>query len=76
MQWTKECTCNAGKTNYDAIEFSTNNSRIQLVCGICQGVICWWPISTEQIVPLAARGTKKSLAIPQLQIDTLDDTHS
>ena len=47
MQWTKECICNVGKINFDAIEFSTNNSRIETVCGKCHGVICWWPISTE-----------------------------
>jgi len=64
LQWAKECICNAGKTNFDVIEFNTNSSRIEIVCGKCHGVICWWPISTEQIVPLAARGTKKFLAIP------------
>ena len=30
MQWTKESTCNSKKPNFDAIEFSTNNSRIEL----------------------------------------------
>ena len=63
MQWTKECICNAGKPNFDAIEFSTNNSRIELVCGKCHGVICWWPISTEQIAPFSGHGIK-SLEIP------------
>ena len=70
MQWTNECICNSGKMNFDAIEFSTNSSRIALVCGECQGVICWWPISTEQFVPVVARGTEeKSLAIPRATMD-------
>ena len=65
MQWTKECICNVGKINFDAIEFSTNNSRIEIVCGKCHGVICWWPISTEQVAPFGEYRTKeKSLAIP------------
>ena len=63
MEWIKECICNAGKTNFDAIEFSTNNSRIQIICGICHGMVCWWSISTDQIVSTAAAGTKKSSAI-------------
>lgn len=49
MQWTKECKCNSGKTNFDTIEFGTNPSRIEIVCSKCHGVICWWPISTEQV---------------------------
>jgi hypothetical protein len=64
LEWANECKCNSGKPNFDAIEFSPNNSRIELVCGKCHGVICWWPISTEQTAPSAARGTKKSLEIP------------
>jgi len=63
MQWTKECKCNSGKPNFDAIEFITNTSRIEIVCGKCHDVICWWSISTEQTVPMAARGTKKSSAV-------------
>ena len=65
MQWTKDCVCNAGKTNFDSIEFSTNNSRIALVCGKCRGMICWWPISIEQVAPSGEhRAIEKSLAIP------------
>lgn len=65
MQWTKECKCNSGKTNFDAIEFSTNNSRIEILCGKCHGVICWWPISIQHIVLPGERVTKeKSQAIP------------
>jgi len=66
LQWAEECVCNSGKTNFDAIQFSTSNSRIEIVCGKCHGVICWWPISTEQIVPpLDEHKTKeKTLAIP------------
>jgi hypothetical protein len=48
---------------HDAIEFNTNNSRIELLCGKCHGVICWWPISTIQTSSLAAHGAKKSSAI-------------
>ena len=70
LQWAKECFCNSGKTNFDAIEFSTNSSRIEIVYGKCHGTICWWPISTEQIVSIAARGTKeKSLAIQTATVD-------
>jgi hypothetical protein len=65
LEWTKVCICNSGKPNFDATEFSTNNSRIQLVCGKCHGVICWWPISTDQIIALDESRTKeKSLTIP------------
>ena len=69
MQWVAERICNSGKPNFDQIEFSLNNSRIEIVCGKCHGTICWWPISTEQIVPVAARGTKKSSAIPTRTIE-------
>jgi hypothetical protein len=70
LEWVNECNCNSGKPNFDAIEFSTNNARIELVCGKCHGVICWWPISTEQTASLAAHGTKKSSTIPtKLQIE-------
>jgi hypothetical protein len=51
--------------NFDAIEFSTNSSRIQLICGKCHRMICWWPISTEHIMlPDERRPKEKSLAIP------------
>ena len=65
MQWTRECICNSGKPNFDAIEFGTNNSRIELVCGKCHGIICWWHISTERIALLDEHRIKeKSLTIP------------
>ena len=66
LQWTKECVCNSGKPNFDAIEFSANSSKIVIVCGKCHGMICWWSISTEQIAtPLDEHRTKeKSLANP------------
>jgi hypothetical protein len=64
MQSTKECICNSGKTNFDAIEFNTNSSRIEVVCGKCHGVVCWWPISTDQTVSKTAHETQKSSAIP------------
>ena len=63
LQWTEECNCNSGKTNFDSIEFHTTSSKLEIVCGKCHGVICWWPISTEQVVPMAVRVTKKSSAI-------------
>ena len=28
LQWTKECVCNSGKPNFDAIEFGANSSKI------------------------------------------------
>lgn len=59
LQWTKECICNSGKTSFDAIEFSTNNSRIALICGKCHGVVCWWPISTEQAAQSEERASPK-----------------
>ena len=65
MQWTKGCICNSGKTNFDAIEFSTNSSRIELFCGKCHGIICWWPINIEQITPFSGHGIKeRSLVTP------------
>lgn len=60
LEWTKECVCNSGKPDFDTIEFNTNNSRMEIVCGNCQGVICWRPISTEQIVSTTVHGTQKS----------------
>jgi hypothetical protein len=65
LAWTKECICNSGKPNFDAIEFSTNNSRMEIVCGNCRGVICWWPINIEQIAILDESKNKvKPLAVP------------
>jgi hypothetical protein len=64
MQWTNECFCNLGKPSFDAIGFITKNSKIEIVCNKCLGVICWWPISTEQKVLMAARGINKLSAIP------------
>ncbi len=46
------------RTLYTAIEFHTFNLRIEIVCGKCLSIICWWPINTEQGIPLSARGTK------------------
>jgi hypothetical protein len=70
LEWINESNCNSGKPSFEAIEFSTNNSKIELVCGKCHGVICWWPINTVQPASLAAYGTKKSSAIPtKLQIE-------
>ena len=66
LEWTKECTCNSGQPSFEAIEFNTNNSRMEIICGSCDGVICWWPINTEQIVSTAARGTKKSSKLIRL----------
>jgi hypothetical protein len=63
LEWANDFNCNLGKPNFDSIEFHTTSSRIEIVCGKCHGVICWWPISIEQGVPMAARGTKKSSAI-------------
>lgn len=59
------CVCNSGKPNFDSIEFIVKNSRLQVVCGKCLDIICWWPISIEQIVPVAAHGTRKLSAIQQ-----------
>jgi hypothetical protein len=69
LEWTKECTCNFGKPNFEAIEFNTNNSRMEIVCGACHSIICWWPISTEQVVPISDHRTQKSLAIPARTTD-------
>jgi hypothetical protein len=64
MQLSEECICNSGKTNFDSIEFHTTSSRLEIVCGKCHGIICWWPISTEKILALGARGKEKSFMIP------------
>lgn len=69
MQWTEGCVCNSGKPGFDAIEFIADNLRISIVSGKCLGTICWWPIIAEQIVQVAAHGTKKSLAIPARTTD-------
>ena len=53
---------------FESIEFNTTNSRIEIVCGKCHGAICWWPISTEQIVPVAA-GRIKKLSAVQVELD-------
>ena len=58
LQWV-----NSGNTNFDAIKFNTNNSRIEIVCGKCYNVICCCPINTEQVlVPFGEQ--QKSLVIP------------
>lgn len=59
LQWTKECVCNSGKPNFDAIEFSANSSKIVIVCGKCHGMICWWPIGPEQIAPHSMNTERK-----------------
>ncbi|MGH9975150.1 MAG: hypothetical protein ACRD8Z_04855 [Nitrososphaeraceae archaeon] len=65
MEWTKECTCNAGKPSFEAIEFNTNNSRMEIACGVCHCVICCWSINTEQIATLDENKTKeKPLTVP------------
>ena len=54
-----------GKFHFDAIEYSTNNSRMEIVCGNCRGVICWWPINIEQISTLDESKNKvKPLTVP------------
>jgi hypothetical protein len=69
LEWANECICNSGKPNFNSIEFIVKNSKIEIICGKCLGTICWWPISTEQVVPVVARGTKKSSAAITVEID-------
>lgn len=70
----KECICNAGKMRFDAIEFGTKSSRIEIICGKCRGIICWWLINTEQFVPLASHRTKKYRQLQQEpQIKAFDE---
>jgi hypothetical protein len=64
MRRPKECDCNRAISNFRSVKFAINGSRIELECTICHGMICWWPISTEQTASLAAHGIKKSSAIP------------
>ncbi|MGH9974289.1 MAG: hypothetical protein ACRD8Z_00420 [Nitrososphaeraceae archaeon] len=65
MEWTKECTCNAGKPSFEAIEFNSNNSRMEIVCGKCHGTICWRSINTDQIsTPDENKTKEKSLTVP------------
>lgn len=40
-------------------EFILNSSKLKVVCCKCLGLICWWPLSTQQIVSAAARRTRK-----------------
>jgi hypothetical protein len=63
LEWANGCVCNLGEPNFDSMEFHTTSSRIEIVCGKCLSIICWWPINTEQGVPLSAPRTKKSSAI-------------
>ena len=66
MEWIEECNCNSGKPSFDAIEFILNSSKLKIVCCKCLGLICWWPLSTQQVVSAAARGTRKSSKLIRL----------
>jgi hypothetical protein len=38
---------------------------MEIVCGNCYGVICWWPINIEQIATLDESKNKvKPLTVP------------
>ena len=63
MQWTEECVCNSGRPNFDLIEFSTNSSRIEILCGKCHCVICWWPISIVQVMALDKQRIKEEKSV-------------
>jgi hypothetical protein len=40
LEWSKEQIDNSGKMYFDAIEFITNDSRIEIKFGKCQGIVC------------------------------------
>jgi hypothetical protein len=74
LEWVNECNCDSGKPNFDEIEFGADSSKMEIVCGKCHRVICWWPISTERTALFAAHGTKKSLEIPtNLEIEPVGE---
>ena len=52
MRRNKECDCRRGITNYKSVEFVINDSKLELRCIICDGLIGWWNGPTKKIVPL------------------------
>jgi len=51
MALTKECSCDGGMTNSNAMEFVITGSKIELQCRICNGTIKWWDEEANKIIP-------------------------
>jgi hypothetical protein len=51
MALTKECSCDGGMTNSNAIEFVITGLRIELRCRKCNGTIRWWDEDSKKIIP-------------------------
>ena len=52
MHWTEDCICS--QSTIKAIEFfNINNSRVELRCRRCKGLMGWWdvPQNTRKIIP-------------------------
>jgi hypothetical protein len=52
MPRTKECSCDGGMTNSNAMEFVIIGSRIELRCRKCNGMIRWWNEDSKKIIPI------------------------
>jgi hypothetical protein len=48
----RDCNCNHKITDFDLIEFKINDSRIDLQCIECNGLMGWWHRHSEKIMPL------------------------
>jgi hypothetical protein len=55
----EECTCDEEITNSKSIEFIIIDSRIELRCHKCNGIISWWHESTEKIRPFRLTWSKE-----------------
>ena len=51
MRRTKECNCNHGIFDFSLVEFMVNNSRIELRCRKCNGIVGWWDAQCTKIMP-------------------------
>ncbi|MGH9924424.1 MAG: hypothetical protein ACRD5B_03510 [Nitrososphaeraceae archaeon] len=51
MALTKECSCDGGMTNSNAMEFVITGLRIELRCRKCNGMIRWWDEDSKKITP-------------------------
>jgi hypothetical protein len=53
MHWTEDCICNRNMINSKLIEFDLSNSRVELRCRSCNGLVGWWdvPSGVKKIMP-------------------------
>jgi hypothetical protein len=47
LSWAGDCICNTGMTNSKIEFFIINNSRVELRCKRCKGLVSWWNISAR-----------------------------